>query len=132
MKKFTESIETIKFGRHQIPIERVIDQDSDFFIMNDGFPVSPGHILIITKGDEVDFFSLSDSKKSNLLKWLDKCKQIIEMDNSPDGYNIGMNCGKASGQTVMQFHCHLIPRYDGDVPNPAGGVRHCVMGKGSY
>ena len=43
-----------------------------------------------------------------------------------------MNCGLAAGQTVMQFHCHLIPRYTGDVENPRGGVRHSVIGKGYY
>ena len=43
-----------------------------------------------------------------------------------------MNCGEVSGQTVMHFHCHLIPRFKGDVENPRGGVRHCVMGKGYY
>jgi diadenosine tetraphosphate (Ap4A) HIT family hydrolase len=63
---------------------------------------------------------------------LDKAKEIIEGEYSPDGYNIGMNCGLSAGQTVMQFHCHLIPRYTGDVDNPKGGVRHSVVGKGYY
>ena len=43
-----------------------------------------------------------------------------------------MNCGAISGQTVMHFHCHVIPRFKGDVDNPSGGVRHCVMHKGYY
>jgi hypothetical protein len=43
--------------------------------------------------------------------------------------NIGMNCGIASGQTVMQFHCHLIPRYTGDLKTKGEGVRHSVVGK---
>jgi len=132
MKRFTESIETIKFGRHDISVDELLYKDSDFYIKYDNYPVSPGHILIITNGPELDYFKLSDSKKSKLLDMIEKSKAIIEEENTPDGYNIGMNCGKASGQTVMQFHCHLIPRYNGDVEDPAGGVRHCVMGKGSY
>jgi len=63
---------------------------------------------------------------------LEKSKKIIEEKYKPDGYNIGMNCGRSAGQTVMQFHCHLIPRYNGDVPDPRGGVRHSVIGKGYY
>ena len=55
-----------------------------------------------------------------------------EKEIKPDGYNIGMNCGVTSGQTVMHFHCHIIPRFKGDVDNPRGGVRHCVMNKGYY
>jgi len=52
--------------------------------------------------------------------------------HQPDGYNIGMNCGSAAGQTVMHFHCHVIPRYKGDMADPRGGVRHVVAGKGYY
>jgi diadenosine tetraphosphate (Ap4A) HIT family hydrolase len=133
MKKFSNSVlESIKFGRHEIPIDKILYKDSDFFIIYDGFPTSPGHILIITNGLEETYFDLSDSKKIKLTKLLEGAKEIIETDYQPDGYNIGMNCGKSAGQTVMQFHCHLIPRYDGDVENPAGGVRHSVMGKGYY
>ena len=44
----------------------------------------------------------------------------------------GMNCGETAGQTVMHFHCHVIPRYKGDMTDPRGGVRHCVQGKGYY
>jgi diadenosine tetraphosphate (Ap4A) HIT family hydrolase len=133
MKKFTNSVlESIKFGKHYIPNDRILYKDSDFFIMYDGFPVSPGHILIITNGNEETYFDLTDSKKVKLTKLLEGAKKIIEGEYQPDGYNIGMNCGKSAGQTVMQFHCHLIPRYKGDVENPTGGVRHSVMGKGYY
>ena len=59
-------------------------------------------------------------------------KNIIKSKFSPDGYNIGMNCGETSGQTVMHFHCHVIPRYKGDMDNPRGGIRHCIYGKGYY
>ena len=131
MKKFS-IYESIKFGNHEIDKSRILYTDSDFFIIYDGYPVSPGHILIITNGKEESYFNLSDSKKAKLSKMIDKAKEIIELEYTPDGYNIGMNCGLVSGQTVMQFHCHLIPRYKGDVDDPRGGVRHSVMGKGYY
>ena len=63
---------------------------------------------------------------------IEVAKKLIENDNSPDGYNIGMNCGESAGQTIFHFHCHVIPRYIGDMENPRGGVRHCVAGKGNY
>jgi diadenosine tetraphosphate (Ap4A) HIT family hydrolase len=132
MKKFTKITEGINFGKHIIDDDRILYQDNDFFIMYDGYPVSPGHILIITNGSEETYFDLSDSKKNKLNQMLDKAKEIIESEHQPDGYNIGMNCGSTAGQTVMQFHCHLIPRYSGDVENPRGGVRHSVIGKGYY
>ena len=132
MRKFTKISEGIKFGNHVIDDDRILYQDSDFFLMFDGFPVSPGHILIITNGNEETYFDLSESKRNKLSQMLDKSKEIVESRHKPDGYNIGMNCGLSAGQTVMQFHCHLIPRYTGDVENPRGGVRHSVIGKGYY
>jgi diadenosine tetraphosphate (Ap4A) HIT family hydrolase len=48
------------------------------------------------------------------------------------GFNVGINCGEAAGQTVFHCHIHLIPRRKGDVENPAGGVRHLIPGKGQY
>lgn len=132
MKKFSKIDENIKFGQHLIDDSKIIYKDNDFFIMYDGFPTNPGHILIITNGSEKTYFDLSDSKKNKLNEMISKSKEIIESEFKPDGYNIGMNCGEVAGQTVMQFHCHLIPRYIGDVENPRGGVRHSVIGKGYY
>ncbi|MDX1639016.1 MAG: HIT family protein [Balneolaceae bacterium] len=56
----------------------------------------------------------------------------MEKKHQPDGWNIGMNCGSVAGQTIFHFHCHLIPRYKGDMDDPSGGVRHSVEGKGYY
>lgn len=130
--KFSKFNESVKFGKYDIPDEEVLYKDSDFFIKYDNYPVSPGHILIITNGKEETFFDLSESKKMKLIDLINESKKMIEKDYDPDGYNIGMNCGVSAGQTIMQFHCHLIPRYEGDVPDPTGGVRHSVMGKGFY
>ena len=63
---------------------------------------------------------------------IDKCKKIIYNKLSPNGFNIGMNCGEEAGQTIMHFHCHVIPRYTGDMKKPEGGIRHCIKGKGYY
>lgn len=103
-----------------------------FFMIYDKYPVSPGHIIIISKKSKIDFFSLNQIEKQELFLLIDIAKNLIEKERNPDGYNIGMNCGEASGQTVMHFHCHIIPRYKGDMDNPRGGIRHCIIGKGYY
>ncbi|MEO6670754.1 MAG: HIT family protein [Ferruginibacter sp.] len=115
-----------------LPKDRIIHRSEHFFLIYDGFPVSPGHILIISNQIKEDFFSLSQKEQQGLAEMIAKAKEIIEQQHKPDGYNIGMNCGKAGGQTVMHFHCHVIPRYIGDMEKPQGGVRHCVEGKGYY
>ncbi len=116
----------------EIPVEKIIYKDEYFFIIKDGFPVSPGHLLIISNTVSKDYFELTEAQKLALPKAIEKAKELIEIEYKPDGYNIGMNCGEYAGQTVFHFHCHVIPRYKGDMENPRGGVRHCVKGKGEY
>jgi diadenosine tetraphosphate (Ap4A) HIT family hydrolase len=115
-----------------IPESRILSESDDFLIIKDLFPVSPGHMLIISKREASDFFALTDSERKQLNKSILISKSLIELEYKPDGYNIGMNCGEAAGQTVFHFHCHVIPRYFGDMEKPRGGVRHCVEGKGNY
>jgi len=103
-----------------------------FFIIRDRYPVSKGHLLIISNELRKDYFELSNEEKLALIEIISIAKQLILSEEKPDGFNIGMNCGEAAGQTVFHFHCHVIPRYIGDMENPKGGVRHSVFGKGYY
>jgi diadenosine tetraphosphate (Ap4A) HIT family hydrolase len=98
----------------------------------DGFPVSPGHALIIPKRHVSSFFDLSQEERQDLLSLADSVKQIVEERYHPDGYNIGVNVGEAAGQSIFHVHMHLIPRYQGDVPNPRGGVRGVIPDKQNY
>jgi diadenosine tetraphosphate (Ap4A) HIT family hydrolase len=115
-----------------IPEDKKIYTGKNFFLIYDNYPVSPGHILIISNEEKLDYFSLNQEEKGELNSLIEMAKKIIERDQKPDGFNIGMNCGVAAGQTVMHFHCHVIPRYFGDMENPRGGIRHCVKDKGYY
>lgn len=107
-------------------------RDDLFFIIADAFPVSTGHLLIISNEVRRDYFDLTDEEKMRLPELINAARQLILKKHKPDGFNIGMNCGEAAGQTVFHFHCHVIPRYKGDMDDPRGGIRHCVDGKGRY
>jgi diadenosine tetraphosphate (Ap4A) HIT family hydrolase len=100
--------------------------------VRDGHPVAPGHTLIIPKRHFASFFDATEEELSALLGALRSAKDRLDRDHSPDGYNVGINQGLAAGQTVMHLHIHLIPRYQGDVADPRGGVRHLIPGKGNY
>ncbi|GAA4458770.1 HIT family protein [Nibrella saemangeumensis] len=115
-----------------VPESSVLYRDELFYIIKDKYPVSPGHVIIISVKSRIDFFALDDEEKQHMAKVIDLGKALIEKEYSPDGYNIGMNCGEAAGQTVMHFHCHLIPRYTGDMEDPRGGIRHCITRRGYY
>jgi diadenosine tetraphosphate (Ap4A) HIT family hydrolase len=113
-------------------MKQILYKSDHFFIVEDSFPVSDGHLLVISNSKKKDYFELDSKEHIDLQMMIHKCKELIEAKYSPDGYNVGFNCGEAAGQTVFQFHCHVIPRYSGDMKNPRGGVRHCIEGKGYY
>ncbi|WP_312364257.1 HIT family protein [Sphingobacterium sp.] len=116
----------------ELPTDKQVGETQHFFLIRDGFPVSPGHTLIISKELRTDYFELTPEEKADLDNAICLARSLVESELTPDGYNIGMNCGESAGQTVFHFHCHLIPRYVGDMENPRGGVRHVIPSKGSY
>ena len=102
------------------------------FAIRDGFPVSPGHTLVIPRRLVATWFEATREEQLAILELVDEVKARLDAELRPDGYNIGINAGVAAGQTVMHLHVHLIPRYSGDVADPRGGVRHLMPGKGNY
>jgi diadenosine tetraphosphate (Ap4A) HIT family hydrolase len=98
----------------------------------DEFPVSKGHVLIITKRHAKTFFDITQEEQHAMFELLKKSKQYIDKKYKPTGYNIGFNCGEDAGQSVMHVHLHLIPRYHGDVENPRGGIRGVIPAKKNY
>jgi len=116
-----------------IPKDRIVFENDLIYAIFDGFPVTKYHSLIIPKRHIKDFFDLSEDELLSANKILHQMKEhILSIDESVTGFNIGMNAGESAGQTVFHCHIHLIPRRDGDVENPRGGVRHTIPGKGSY
>ncbi|PWF49426.1 HIT family protein [Massilia glaciei] len=115
-----------------LPAGRVVEENELALLILDGYPVSPGHSLIIPKRHFGSFFSATAPERSALLSLLDKAKELAEIDNKPAGYNIGINDGAAAGQTVPHLHIHLIPRYEGDQDDPRGGVRWVIPNKANY
>jgi len=112
--------------------EDIIARNELCYARWDIFPVSKGHLLIIPFRHVADFFSMTVEEKQAMVGLIDECKGVIEENFQPAGYNIGINVGEAAGQTVMHCHCHIIPRYAGDIRNPRGGVRGVVPGKREY
>ena len=86
----------------------------------------------MTKRHVKDFFETNLQERQAIFELVDKAKKLIDEEIHPTGYNIGMNCGVSAGQSVMHIHVHLIPRYDGDVENPRGGIRGVIPQKQNY
>ncbi|HOV48014.1 MAG TPA: HIT domain-containing protein [Anaerolineae bacterium] len=110
----------------------LLTESATAYAIFDKFPVSPGHTLIIPKKHVADYFDLSTHTKTACWLMADRVKMLLTERLHPDGFNVGLNIGLAAGQTIPHAHIHVIPRYAGDVENPAGGVRHVIVGKGDY
>ena len=113
--------------------DRIVEQWNLVLAFEDRHPVSDGHLLIVPKRHTPDWFSMSEKERREadaLIRVLRN--RQLESDKSITGFNIGMNCGASAGQTIFHAHIHLIPRRDGDTPNPTGGVRGVIPDKMCY
>jgi ATP adenylyltransferase len=117
----------------EIPNERIIDITALAYVVRDAYPVSELHTLVIPRRHVGSYFQLGQPEINACTKLLKEAQNaIVRDDGSVDGFNIGINDGAVAGQTIPHCHLHLIPRRAGDVPEPRGGVRHIIPGRGSY
>jgi diadenosine tetraphosphate (Ap4A) HIT family hydrolase len=115
-----------------LPPDRIVDQNDLALVIRDGFPVSPGHTLVIPKRHAGSFFDMSEEEVQSMMALLKAAKITLDKEFRPDSYNVGINDGPQAGQTVPHVHMHLIPRYQGDIEDPRGGVRWLIPGKADY
>lgn len=124
-------------------ISNVLIANDHAIALYDGYPVTPGHSLIVPKRHIASFFEATKEEQAAMFDLVAEMRQLLlnpplppfEKVGSlsvPDGFNIGINDGTAAGQTVMHLHIHLIPRYSGDTEDPRGGVRWIMPEKAPY
>jgi diadenosine tetraphosphate (Ap4A) HIT family hydrolase/5-methylcytosine-specific restriction endonuclease McrA len=112
---------------------RIIAENELCFAIRDGFPVTDLHTLIIPKRHVADYFDLYQPELNAIHDLLSRQRQsIMHEDKTVTGFNVGINAGKSAGQTVFHVHIHLIPRRNGDVEEPRGGIRGVIPRKQSY
>ena len=116
-----------------IKASSLTDENKLAYASYDTYPVSKYHCLIIPKRHIKDYFELTEEEilSCNQLTLKIK-KEIMNIDPSVKGFNIGTNSGVVAGQSIMHCHIHLIPRREGDVENPQGGVRSVIPLKQHY
>ena len=123
------SLDTLEVAKQEgrAPWTDVQLETKEFVVYNDGFPVTPGHTLIVPR----------ESNMQNLLRCFNYAMQMgnanVEGEgNEITGFNVGINVGTSAGQTVMYPHVHLIFRRDNDTKDATGGVRNVIPGSGNY
>src|SRR5262245_46766870 len=96
------------------------------FVVKDRYPVTEGHLLIISKKHYAHWFVAPRTVQNDMIKAANEMQEWLEENYQPDGYNVGINCQAAAGETIPHLHLHLIPRYHGDSEDPRGGVRGVI------
>lgn len=111
---------------------RLVSESESAIVLRDGFPVADGHTLVIPRRHVQSIFQLSSADQAALWVLVASIREKLLRDVSADAINIGVNDGWAAGQTVEHAHIHLIPRRQGDVEDPRGGIRNIIPSKSRY
>ncbi len=113
--------------------DEILAENEYALLIVDNSPVSEGHCLVIPKRHIKTLFEATNEENTAFFELIKQAKElIIANGNNPDGFNIGSNNNTAAGQSVFHLHIHVIPRYQGDVENPKGGIRHVIAQKALY
>ena len=112
--------------------ERIWLQNEFAIAILDAFPVTDGHVLVIPRKHVECLFDLTLVEQAALWRFVGEVRGYLLQELHPDGFNIGVNDGKAAGQTVMHAHIHIIPRRLDDDPDPRGGIRRVIPKKSRY
>lgn len=115
-----------------LPQSRIVHANELAVVVRDGYPVAPGHSLVIPRRHVGSFFELRPAEQAAMLSLLARARADLEREFAPDGYTLGINDGAAAGQTVPHVHLHLIPRHRGDADDPRGGIRWVLPAKARY
>lgn len=117
----------------EIPKDRVVAENVLAYAIRDGFPVTAGHTLVIPKRHVSSYFDLGRPEVNACNELLSEQKRLLEdSDAQISSFNVGINAGKEAGQTIFHCHIHLIPRRQGDMGDPKGGVRGVIPEKQKY
>jgi len=98
----------------------------------DDYPLNPGHVLLIPHRHIARWFDATREEQVALTSAIEHAKVAIEEKYSPQGFNVGFNDQKTAGQTIPHLHIHMIPRYEGDVSDPRGGIRNIIPARAAY
>lgn len=103
------------------------------YVTEDKYPVTPGHMLVVPMYHASNFLELPTAQQRDMFDTaVSLAEHLRDSDDTITGFNIGINIGAAAGQTVDHAHIHVIPRREGDTPNPRGGIRGVIQGKADY
>jgi ATP adenylyltransferase len=93
----------------------VLFEGKTCFVMLNRYPYVNGHLMIIPMRHLGDIAGLTSGERAEIFGLVDVCVKVLKEAMNPQGFNIGMNLGKAAGAGIAEhIHVHVIPRWEGD------------------
>jgi ATP adenylyltransferase len=85
------------------------------FIILNRFPYTSGHVMVVPYFHSADFSACDADTVAEIMTLSQRAQSALEKTYHPQGYNLGMNLGKAAGAGVTgHLHMHVLPRWSGD------------------
>ena len=110
----------------------VTDANAHAAAFPDGYPLAPGHTLVVPRRHVGSVFELEAAEYAALWELVAAVRERLSAEAAPDAFTIGVNDGAAAGQTVAHAHVHVIPRRAGDASDPRGGLRWVLPDRARY
>jgi len=92
----------------------VVYEDGNVLAFMDLYPANVGHTLVVPKEHWETIYDISEEVLSDLFAVVKRISVAVKKAVSAEGISILQFNGRASGQSVMHFHVHVIPRFRGD------------------
>ncbi len=93
----------------------VLYRSKHAFIIMNLYPYNAGHIMVVPNRHLDSPLKLTEEEQLDLFKLVNKGIEAIQKVMKPDGFNLGMNLGRAAGAGIDDhIHIHIVPRWSGD------------------
>jgi ATP adenylyltransferase len=93
----------------------VVARDRTCFALLNKYPYTGGHLMVVPYKQTPDLHGLTDDELADLMKLVRRCQNALTREMKPNGFNIGINLGRAAGAGIEpHLHIHVVPRWAGD------------------
>jgi ATP adenylyltransferase len=93
----------------------ILARGAHAYVIMNKFPYNSGHLMVAPYGHTSEFEALSDAEHAEIARWTSRCVAALKELYGPEGFNIGVNLGRAGGAGIVDhLHTHIVPRWSGD------------------
>lgn len=102
-------------GDPEDPEKLVVCRGPHFMVVLNRYPYTNGHLMVAPIEHAADPHESNSAAREEFWPLILRCQRVLQKEYAPDGFNMGLNLGRAAGAGVPgHYHFHIVPRWDGD------------------